>query len=162
MQTIKHELCAASIVMLVIFLTTVPIGTAYSQSTTSTVGDAGYLVGHDKTAGDAVKEATYIVVCAFTNMGYPQIDASDELVFEQAEIRVTSVLKGSLPARIRLRYSVQSYPAAAREEPPAVGVQYVIFIKKLGVEENDITKIVLASSEAVASIRALVDNSGKK
>jgi hypothetical protein len=128
---------------------------ARSQSTQPVLLVKTMLTGHEIKAQEAVKRATYIVLATFTKLGFPGADASGEIFYEQAEIEVGSALKGSLAGRIKVSYAVYAMPGKDNEATPIVGVQYIMFVEKLGPNEQEIIKLLSATDGEIAAIRAL-------
>lgn len=129
---------------------------ASAQTVPSTSEDKMMYTGHEKKIEIAIKESTDIVVAAFTKLGFGGPDADAESFYEQAEIKIITALKGTLSGNIPVSYTIQWYPGNIKETIPVIGTQYIMFIQKLGPQENRIKKILPATDEKVSSVKALI------
>lgn len=115
------------------------------------------LTGHTKKIENAIKETTDIVIASFTKLGFPGSDASGEDSYDQAEIEITGILKGTLAEKhLKVFYIVQSMPGKNQEKAPIIGVQYIMFIQKLSPNEYEIKKLLPATDENIIKIKALI------
>jgi len=131
-------------------------GNCIGQSSSIITGGIKMLTGHVKSSEKAVKEATDIVIATFIKLGFPGSDSDGADFYEQAQIQVFSALKGTLSGNVQVSYSVQAMPGKDQESAPASGVQYLMFMQKLGPTEYEIKKLMPATEANVSAIKALI------
>jgi hypothetical protein len=124
----------------------------YSQSSS----DTKMLSGHGKKSENAIKESTDIVIAVFTTLGSPGADATGENDYDGAEIEITSALKGTLSGKLKVFYIVYAMPGKNQESPPVLGTQYIMFIHQTGPTEYEIKKLLPATDDNIAKIKALI------
>jgi len=133
------------------------VANGYSQSPPAPQSlDTKLFSGHGKKNEDALKESTDIAVAVFTSLGNRGADATGEDDYDQAEIEVVTTLKGNLPGKLKVFYAVLSMPGKNQESPPVLGTQYIMFIQKLGPTEYEIKKMLPATDDSIAKIKALI------
>jgi hypothetical protein len=125
---------------------------SYPQSSS----DTKMLSGHSKKNQDAAKESTDIVIGVFTSLGSPGAGATGENDYDQAEVEVVNALKGALSGTLKVFYVVFAMPGKDQESPPVLGTQYIMFIQKLGPTDYEIKKLLPATDDNIAKVKALI------
>ncbi len=125
-------------------------GDAPTQSSTTA------LSGHEKKNEDLVAVVPDIVVAKFTSLGNGSDDAPGATFYEKAEIEIVSSLKGTLSGDLQAGYSVKLFPPSKKETVPVIGTPYIMFIQKLGPTEYEIKKLLPATDNDIAKVKALI------
>jgi hypothetical protein len=118
--------------------------------------DSAVLPGHEKRAEKLVSSVSAVVIAKFISLGYGGTDAPGSTFFERAKVAVVSSIKGSLSGTITVGYSVQEIPEAEKESAPIIGTPYIMFIQTLGPDEHEIRKLLAATDDNIALVKAII------
>jgi hypothetical protein len=135
------------------------IGLALAGANDGGNSNAPVLSGHEKKSEDLPMAVTDIIIAKFTSLGNENSDSPGASFYEKADIECLSSLKGTLVGNIQAGYTVHFFPPSERETVPVIGTQYIMFIQKLGPTEYEIKKLLLATEQNVASVKALITSS---
>ena len=127
------------------------VGTCYAVSDKTPV-----LPGHDRKTEELVPSVPSIVIAKFISLGFGEADDPGAITFEQAKVEIVSSLRGSLSGTITASYSVRSFPVAEKESAPITGIRYIMFIQTLGPNEHEIRKLLAATDDNIALVKAII------
>jgi hypothetical protein len=124
--------------------------------------DTGKLSGSDVTTEDACLKTDTIFTGQITEIGQPTLRPalrpnrqSDYLTFHGVAIKVIQVLKGTQESPVSVESFIKATPRDSRESPPKVGIQYIFFTKVFH-EKNTVFKILPATDDNIAKVKALI------
>ncbi len=137
----------------VITLCTIP---AMSDDNAPTPSGTTVLSGHEKKSEGLVAVVPDIVVAKFTFLGNGGDDAPGSTFYEKAAIEVISSLKGTLSGDLQAGYTVKLFPPSKKETVPVIGTPYIMFIQPMGPTENEIKKLLPATDDNIAKVKALI------
>jgi hypothetical protein len=114
------------------------------------------LIGDRFNVADVIKTSDEVAIGQFQSLGDGNADDLGAS-YSNAIITITQSLKGSLAGEIKVFYGIYStVNAAEREEHPFRNVEYVIFIKGVDPKGYTLIKLLHATNENIAKVKALI------
>jgi hypothetical protein len=121
--------------------------------------DDSVLPGDEKKESDLINPTIDIVIGKFIALGVMgDPDGGGVRYYQKGKIEIISILRGTLSGDILVSYLQKSFAIDHKEVGPSIAVDYIFFIKNQTIEpdEYELEKVLPASNEDVARIKALI------
>ena len=121
----------------------------------------GPLTGHKMSNEKAAQDSLDIFVAAFKTLGRVAGDAQGGDDYVEANIEIMVILKGKPTGKPMVEYFANLLPADDKERRPILGLKYIVFAERKNSAQNQIMKLLPATSENITAVQAVIDSQAK-